>query len=163
MEELLHQPGFFGTKANWGADFTLLLSILVGITLTLGVIMARRGRYETHRWLQTSAASLNAILVLWLMVLPFRDFVAPPDNPAMLPEVALTVTRIHALVGFSALIFGIFVTLRGNGLMIKPLRFNNYKLFMRISYGLYMAASLIGIFVYITWFVTNPGEPPSYG
>ena len=162
MDELFHQPGFLGTSANWAADVTLLLSLIVALTFTLGLIMARRQKYEIHRWLQTGAAALNAVLVLWLMVLPFRDFVALPDNPANLPANALNFTRLHALIGFAALTFGLFVVLRGNGLMIKPLRFNNYKLFMRVSYGLYMAATLLGIIVYITWFVTNPNEPPSY-
>ncbi len=162
MLELLHSPGFFGTKANWAADFTLLVGLIVIVLLSYGFYLARQGKYDAHKWVQTTAAALNLILVLWLMILPFRDFVAPSDNPAHLPAIALIVTRIHGLVGASGLIFGIFVVLRGHGLMIKPLKFNNYKLFMRIAYGLYFAATLIGIFVYITWFVTNPGEPPHY-
>jgi hypothetical protein len=161
MTELLHQPGFLGTSANWAADVTLLASLLVVILLTIGVVLAVRGQYRAHRWFQTSAASINAILVLWLMVLPFRDFVAPASNPAGLPLSAIATTRIHAAVGTTALIFGLFVTLRANGLMPKFLRFNNYKAYMRVAYALYMLASLIGLFVYITWFVGN-ASPPSY-
>ena len=162
MIELLHSAGFLGTKANWAADFTLVVGLIVAVLFSYGFYLARQGKYEAHKWVQTTAVVTNLILVFWLMVLPFRDFVAAPDNPAMLPAIALTVTRFHGLIGGSGLIFGCFVALRGHGLMIKPLRFNNYKLFMRVAYGLYMAATLIGIFVYITWFVTNPGEPPSY-
>lgn len=161
MTELLHRPGFLGTSANWAADVTLLLSALVVVLLTIGVVLAVRGRYEAHRWFQTSAATLNAILVLWLMILPFRDFVAPASNPAGLPLSAIATTRIHAAVGFTALVFGLFVTLRANKLMPTFLRFNNYKAFMRVAYVLYLLASLIGLFVYITWFVGNP-NPPSY-
>jgi uncharacterized membrane protein YozB (DUF420 family) len=161
MTELLHQPGFLGTSANWAADMTLLVSALVAILLNIGVVLAVRGNYDAHRWFQTSAATINAILVLWLMILPFFDFVAPPDNPAELPLSALLTTRIHATVGFTALVFGLFVVLRANKLMPKALRFNNYKLFMRVSYLLYMLATLIGLFVYITWFVGNP-NPPTY-
>ena len=161
MVELLHRHGFLGTSANWAADVTLLLSLLLGITLTIGVVYAVKGNYTVHRWLQTAAATLNFILVLWLMVLPFRDFVASPTNPGGLPESALMTTKIHAAVGFSALVLGVFVVLRANGLMPKFLQFNNYKLFMRVSYVLYMLASLIGLFVYITWFVGNP-SPPTY-
>ncbi len=161
MTELLHQPGFLGTDANWAADMTLLASGLVALLLTVGVVLAVRGHYDAHRWFQTSAATLNAVLVLWLMVLPFRDFVAPASNPAGLPLSAIATTRIHAAVGFAALVFGLFVTLRANKLMPKFLRFNNYKAFMRVAYALYMLATLIGLFVYITWFVGNP-NPPSY-
>lgn len=161
MTELLHRPGFLGTSANWAADVTLLASALVALLLTIGVVLAVRGQYGAHRVFQTSAATINAILVLWLMVLPYRDFVAPAANPAGLPLSAIATTRIHAAVGAAALVFGLFVTLRANGLMPKSLRFNNYKAFMRVSYALYMLASLIGLFVYITWFVGNP-SPPSY-
>jgi uncharacterized membrane protein YozB (DUF420 family) len=161
MNELLHQPGFLGTSANWAADMTLVVSIFVALLFTIGVILAVRGQYGAHRVVQTVAATINAVLVLWLMVLPFRDFVVPPDNPAMLPESALLTTRIHAAVGFTALIFGLFVTLRGNSLVPKFLQFNNYKAFMRVAYVLYMTATLIGLFVYITWFVGNP-TPPTY-
>jgi len=161
MADLLHQPGFLGTSANWAADMTLVVSGLVAILFTIGAVLAVRGNYGAHRAFQTTAAVINAILVLWLMILPFRDFVTPPDNPAGLPLSAIATTRIHAAVGATALIFGLFVTLRGNGLMPKPLRFRNYKAFMRVAYALYMLATLIGLFVYITWFVGNP-SPPSY-
>ena len=161
MTELLHQPGFLGTSANWAADMTLVASAVVVLLLTVGVLLAVRGQYRAHRLFQTSAATLNAILVLWLMVLPFRDFVAPATNPAGLPLSAIATTRIHAAVGTIALVFGLFVTLRANNLMPKFLRFNNYKAYMRVAYLLYMLASLIGLFVYITWFVGNP-NPPLY-
>jgi hypothetical protein len=32
---------------------------------------------------------------------------------------------------------------------------------MRVSYALYVLATLIGVFVYLTWFVGNP-NPPVY-
>jgi hypothetical protein len=56
----------------------------------------------------------------------------------------------------------LFVVLRANGLMPKPLRFSNYKGAMRVSYTLYILATLIGVFVYLSWFVWNP-NPPVYG
>jgi uncharacterized membrane protein YozB (DUF420 family) len=171
MTDILHQPGFLGTSANWAADMTLLLSALVALLLTAGAVLARRGQYGAHRWVQTTAVLLNAVLVLWLMVLPFRDFVAsaaPAELPssavlvaAPLSPAALLTTRIHALFGTVTLLLGVFVMLRGNGLVPRFLRFENYKAFMRVSYGLYMITTLIGLFVYITWFVGNP-NPPSY-
>lgn len=139
---------------------TLLIMLLIALIFSIGAWMAVRGKYAVHRLLQTTAVILNLILVSWMMILPYRDFVAP-GLPQRINERFYFVTTLHALLGFSALVLGIFVTLRGNGLMIKPLRFNNYKLFMRISYGLYMLATLVGIWVYFTWFVNNP-NPPVY-
>jgi uncharacterized membrane protein YozB (DUF420 family) len=160
MVELLHQPGFLGTSANFAADMTLVLSLLVAAALSAGFVLARRRDYRRHRVVQTVAALTNAVLVLWLMILPFRDFVAP-GVPERLAERFYGVTTIHALVGGSALVLGLFVVLRANGLMPKPLRFRNYKAVMRVSYALYVLATLIGVFVYLTWFVGNP-NPPVY-
>jgi hypothetical protein len=160
VTELLHQPGFLGTSANWAADMTLLLSVLVAVIFTTGAVMALRKRYELHRWLQTSGAVLNVVLVLWLMILPYRDFIAP-GIPQRLVERFYGVTTLHAVIGFFAFTFGNFVVLRGNGLMIKALKFNNYKPFMRLAYVLYMVTTLLGIWVYFVWFVNNP-NPPVY-
>jgi uncharacterized membrane protein YozB (DUF420 family) len=160
MIEILHQPGFLGTHANFAADMTLALMILIGGLLTLGFYMARRKRYEIHRWIQTTAVILNSILVLWLMVLPFRDFVVR-DQGGPRQTFFYVITIIHAAIGAVAFLLGVFITLRANGLMLKPFRFSNYKLFMRTAYVLYLLAILAGIFVYITWFVIIP-NPPVY-
>jgi hypothetical protein len=60
---------------------------------------------------------------------------------------------VHAMLGTAALLFGIFVVLRGNELVPKGLRFNEYKPFMRTAYTLYMLATLLGVIVYIEAFV----------
>ena len=157
MTELLHAPGFLGTRANWAADVTLILMLCVGILFNIGFYLARKQKYEAHRWVQTTGALLNLVLVLWLMVLPYRDFVVR-DQGGPRDMLFYVITSIHALIGFCAVVFGWFVVLRGNGLMVRPLRFNNYRPYMRVAYGLYMAAILAGIIVYLTWFVIIPAE-----
>ncbi|MEW5958247.1 MAG: hypothetical protein AB1801_11015 [Chloroflexota bacterium] len=159
MTEILHADGFLGTSANFAADMTLTLSILVGLIFTLGMVMALKGRYELHRWLQTGGALLNLILVLWMMILPFRDFVLRDFSQPVRPPYFYGVTTLHALIGLAALVFGSFVVLRGHNLMIKPLKFRNYKPYMRTAYILYMAATLLGLGVYLTWFVLIPNPP----
>ena len=160
MTEFLHQPGFLGTSANFAADFTLVAMLLIAALFTVGVAMALKQRYETHRWIQTTAAGLNAIMVLWMMILPFRDF-ALPGIPGQLNERFYAITALHAFVGFFGMTFGLFVTLRGNELVPEALKFSNYKGFMRVSYSLYMLATLLGVWVYFAWFVNNP-NPPTY-
>jgi uncharacterized membrane protein YozB (DUF420 family) len=158
MEEFLHQPGFLNTNANFAADLTLVLMLGIAALFTVGFFLARRQKYQAHRWVQTTAACLNAILVLWLMILPFRDFVIRDQGGPRSP-IFYTVTIVHALVGAVALPFGMFVMLRGNKLVPKALRFSNYKLFMRTSYALYILATLIGVLVYIVWFIIIPNTP----
>jgi uncharacterized membrane protein YozB (DUF420 family) len=160
MAELFHKPGFLGTNANFAADMTLILGIVVAVLFTIGLVLARMGKYNAHRWVQTAAVAINLILVLWLMVLPFRDFIVR-DTIGPQPHYFYIITTLHATIGTIALLFGVFVALRGNKLVPKFLRFNNYKGFMRTSYALYMLASAIGVWVYITWFTKIP-NPPVY-
>jgi hypothetical protein len=83
--------------------------------------------------------------------LPFKNSVAP-GIPGKFDQGFYAVASLHGLIGFAALAFGLFVALRGNELVPRALKFSNYKLFMRISYGLYMLATLLGIWVYLTWY-----------
>jgi len=162
MTELLHADGFLGTNGNWAADFTLVMMILVGVTLTTGAVLARMEKFQAHMVVQTLGVLVNLVFVLWLMVLPFRDFIVRDLGGPRIP-IFYVITTLHAVLGFTALIFGLFVVLRGWGLMIKPLRFNKYKPFMRAAYSFYMLAILAGITVYLVWFTVLPaGQVPVY-
>lgn len=180
MTELLHAPGFLGTNANFATDMTLILSILVGLIFTFGAFLAKRAQgieakytksdpqfqqaktlFRQHRWVQTSGAVLNIILVLWLMILPYRDFVLR-DSGGPRESLFYVITTTHAVIGFFAFVFGNFVVLRGNNLMIKALKFNNYKPFMRIAYLAYILTTLLGIWVYVYWFTVS-AKPPTFG
>jgi len=143
--------GFLGTNASLAADISLLVGIVVALLLTLGVIMAVRRRYTTHRWIQTTAVALNIIQVLAIMAGSFRRS-AEPGIPERLGQPYYLVATVHAAIGSLALLFGAFVALRGNELVPRILKFNNYKLWMRSAYGLYMLATLLGVGVYFTWY-----------
>jgi hypothetical protein len=59
MVDLFHQPGFLGTSANFLADMTLVLSIIVAAALT-AASPARRYDYRAPR--RSNRAAANAIL-----------------------------------------------------------------------------------------------------
>jgi uncharacterized membrane protein YozB (DUF420 family) len=155
MDAIFHRPGFLGTTANFAADMTLVAMLLIAALFTAGTALAKARRYDAHRGFQSTAAVLNAVFVLWMMILPLRDFVAR-DFMGARPAHFYWVALVHGLIGFFGLTFGLFVTARGNNLVPKPLRFRDYKSFMRVSYTLYMLATLIGLGVYLSWFVFNP-------
>jgi uncharacterized membrane protein YozB (DUF420 family) len=152
MKIFFSQPGFLGTHAPLLSDLTLVLTLLTALMFTVGWQLARHKHYEAHRWLQTAAASLNAVVVLAVMVNSFVTHILP-GIPARLQQGDYAVTTTHAVVGTIGMLLGIFVVLRANGLVPKRLRFKNYKLFMRTSYSLYMLATLLGVIVYFEVFV----------
>lgn len=146
--------GFLGTNASTTADFSLVMGILVATLLTIGMVMAIRKKYELHRWIQTTAVSLNVLQVLGIMVGSYLKSAAP-GIPQRLNEPYYAIAAIHAGFGLITALFGSFVALRGNNLVPQALKFKNYKLFMRTAYSLYMLVTLLGISVYYTWYV-NP-------
>jgi uncharacterized membrane protein YozB (DUF420 family) len=152
MIKFLNQPGFLGTRAPFLSDLTLILILLTAILFTIGWQLARHKHFEAHRWVQTSAASLNAVVVLVVMI---RSFVVHilPGIPGKLLQGDYGVTTVHALVGATGLLLGIFVVLRANGLVPQAMRFKKYKPFMRTAYALYMAATLFGVIVYTEAFI----------
>lgn len=152
MKDILNGPGFLGTHAPFLSDLSLILILFTAILFTVGWQLARRKNYKTHRWVQTVAATINAIVVLGVMVNSYVAHILP-GIPAKLLEGDYAVTTVHAIVGTIGLLLGIFVVLRGNGLAPKALRFENYKLFMRTSYAFYMLATLLGVIVYVLVFV----------
>lgn len=160
MEELFHTPGFFGTHANFFADVTLVTMLVTATLFSIGFYLARKDKITVHKWVQTLGATINLILVLWMMVLPFRDFIIQ-DQGGPRERFFYTVTIMHALIGLSATIFGIYVVLRGHMLMPEFLRFHNYKPFMRVAYTLYIVATLLGVAVYLAWYVFTE-LPPTY-
>lgn len=140
-------PGFLGTEASLGADIALVGSVLVMIAFTVGAGLALRGQYEAHRWVQTGGAVANLLLVLGIMI-PSLLSVDPSEN-VELPASAFVAMPAHEFIGLAGLLFGLYVVLRGNGLMPARLSFQNYKPFMRWAYGLYLAATIVGIAVYL--------------
>jgi uncharacterized membrane protein YozB (DUF420 family) len=147
MINFLNQPGFLGTHAPFISDLTLILILLTAILFTIGWQLARHKHFEAHRWVQTTTACLNAVVVLVVMIRSFIIHILP-GIPGKLLQGDYAVTTVHALVGATGLLLGIFVVLRANGLVPQALRFNKYKPFMRTAYALYMIATLLGVIVY---------------
>ena len=161
MIDLLHAPGFLGTNANFAADMTLLIMLAALALFSIGFYLARQHKYDAHKWVQTAGAALNLGMVLWMMVLPFRDFIIQ-DQGGPREGYFYAVTVLHAMTGLSATLFGLFVVLRGHQLMPKRLRFRNYKPYMQAAYALYLTATLLGVAVYLVWFVLVASHP-TYG
>lgn len=145
-------PGFLGTRATFGPDLALVLILISSTMFTIGWQLAVHKHYDIHRWVQTSAAIINAAAVLAIMVGSFWGFVLPTLS-AKLGQPVTTITAVHAVIGAITFLFGVFVVLRANKLVPKAWRFKNYKLFMRTAYSMYMLTTVIGIGVYLMTYV----------
>lgn len=152
MQSFLSSPGFLGTHAPLISDLSLILTLLTSGLLTIGWQLARHGHYTIHRWVQTGAATMNAIVVLAFMVASYVKHILP-GIPGKLLQGDYAITTVHALVGTVALVLGICVVVRANELGPQALRLSNYKPVMRTSYVLYMLATLLGAAVYVLTFV----------
>ncbi len=139
--------GFLGTKATFAQDISLVGSIIVAITFTIGAYVAVKGYYAAHRWLQTGAAVANLVLVFGVMI-PSLLAVTPDEN-LTLPAAAFVAMPAHEVIGTVAMLFGVYVVLVGNGWLPARWRFANYKPFMRIAFALYWAATVVGVAVYL--------------
>lgn len=149
---MFNSAGFLGTGASLQSDLALILIVFTALLFTIGWQLARRHRYEAHRWIQTSAALLNTIVVMIVMINSFVKFILP-GIPGKLGEGSYGLTTVHAALGLISLVLGIYVTLVGNNLLPKKLQFTNYKPYMWVSYILYLLATFTGAVVYIVAFV----------
>ena len=154
MSGLLQGAGSLGTTAPLGADVSLALTLLVTAMLTIGWRLAVRRRYQAHRWVQTTAVVLNAVVVVVWMI---RSLVVNvlPGIPAKLGEKAYALATLHGVVGVLGLVLGVFVLLRGNELVPRRLRFTDYKRFMRVSYELYLLGTLTGVILFVVAYGTS--------
>lgn len=148
MDAFLTSSGFLGTKGTLGPDLTLVLSLAAAVLLTLGVFWARRRSYQAHRWVQTAAVCLNALLVIVWMVRSFRWYVLP-GFPADLSHGSYALTTIHAVAGLIGVVLGVFLVVRGNLSMASGRSLARYRTAMRAAYVLYMAGTVLGVVLYV--------------
>jgi uncharacterized membrane protein YozB (DUF420 family) len=141
-----------GATLGLPATASLIISIVAAALFTVGWRLAVHKELTAHRWVQTGAACLNAVLVFAWMIRAFVLYAAP-ELPARLGQRSYAVTTAHAVVGAIGLVLGLYVVLSANGVLPKSLRFSNYKAFMRTSYSLYMLATLVGVGLYIVVYV----------
>lgn len=147
--------GLFGTNAPFAADLSLALSLLVALLLTIGALLARLRRYDAHKWVQTSAVALNLALVASVMLGSFARSVSP-GLPERAGQPYYLIGLVHGMAGLAAALFGLFVLLRGHGLVPRAVQFQRYKPYMRGAYGLYMLATALGAWLYGIWYLGAP-------
>ena len=148
MFTYLDGSGFLGTNGSVGADLTLLVMIVAFVLLTVGVVLARSGRYPAHRWVQTVAVILNAVPVVVWMIRSYWLYVRP-DLPGNLSKSIDALTTVHAVAGLVGVVLGLFVVIRAGQLTARGESVGRYKNWMRAAYVVYLLATVLGVWVYV--------------
>lgn len=145
--------GFLGTGATFGADLNLVVQLIMGGTLSVGWVLAKRKRYRAHGICQTTVLLLNLLMIALVMWPSFQQQVKPKLSRAF-HHVYYTVATIHAVLGIAAEFLGLYIVLvAGTSLLPEWLRFKRWKRWMRIELVLWLLVLLGGIGTYYAWYV----------
>jgi hypothetical protein len=69
--------GFLGTGATWRADRNLVVQVAMALALLVGMGLARRGRFDAHRYCQSSVMLPNLLTIALVMSPAFHRQVQP--------------------------------------------------------------------------------------
>ena len=134
--------GFLGTGATFYADLNLILQLGMGAALLVGMMLARGKRYGAHGYCQAAVVILNVVLIFEIMLPPFRRLSGYSS-----------VAFVHGILGSTAEVLGIYVVLVATRLLPAPLRFSNYKRWMRTTLVLWWVTILFGVGTYYTLYL----------
>jgi uncharacterized membrane protein YozB (DUF420 family) len=149
----LDSPGFIQRTSTLGGDLNLIAQLLLGLTLLVGVELARRGRYRGHGVCQTTALALTLVLTVAWMVPAFREVYEPSIDRGVVNRLNLAVA-VHVMLGTLTLLLGAWVVLVAGTNVIPPSwRFKNYKGWMRTLLTLWWLGILFGVATY--WFASR--------
>jgi uncharacterized membrane protein YozB (DUF420 family) len=143
----LDSSGFITARSSIGADISLLVSVAAIVLLTTGVVLARTRHYDAHRWVQTSAVILNAVLVVIWMIVSLVRFILP-GLPGTLSKQGHTLAAVHAVTGAVGVALGVFVVIAAGRLTSRGQSVGRYKNVMRAAYVVYLAAFVLGLWLY---------------
>ena len=145
--------GFLGTGATFGADFNLVVQLLMGAALAMGAILAKQKRYKAHGICQTTVLLLNLLIIRLVMWPSFQQQVKPALSKG-LHKWYYEAATIHGFLGIAAELLGLYiVVVAGTNVLPQWLRFNNWKWWMRAELVLWVIALLTGMGTYCAWYV----------
>lgn len=145
--------GLFPPNAPAVADAAAVVEVVMAVILLVGWLLVRRGHVRLHRLLQSSVVLVNIPIVLYAMVPPYLDYVAP-YVPSQLGQASVLVPSLMLVAGAAAELLGIYIILvAGTSWIPERFRFRRYKLWMRTELGLWWAVVVSGLLTYYLFFV----------
>jgi plastocyanin len=155
-----------GTSTSQVAGIILLAELGMAAALTVGMFLARAGKYRAHGRMQSTVLLLNLVVIGSVMAPSFRRQVFAHLSSGG-RDAYYTVPIIHAAFGTVVELLGLYVLLvAGTNVVPMSLRFRNYKVWMRTTLTLWWAVVAFGAGVYYVWYVqpsaaAAPGSQPA--
>ena len=147
--------GFLGTAAPGYADLVLVLEILMGVGLLAGAQLARSKRFRAHAWCQSVIVLANFIVIVVVMVPSFHTHVSP-RIPLKLGKAYYALATAHAALGTITEIAALYILLAaGTDVLPSKLRMTDFKIWMRSVLTLWWVELLLGLAVYVRWYVPH--------
>jgi uncharacterized membrane protein YozB (DUF420 family) len=145
--------GFLGTGATFGADLNLVVQLIMGLGLIAGTFLAKRKRYRAHGICQTTVLLLNLLMIGLVMGPAFQQQVKP-SLPKVLHGWYYAAATIHALLGVSAELLGLYIVIvAGTSVLPQWLRFKDWRRWMRRELMLWFVVLLTGVGTYYAWYI----------
>jgi uncharacterized membrane protein YozB (DUF420 family) len=158
--------GFLGTDARLLQDITLLIYIFLLIpSMLVGFSFARRHLFVPHhKYVMTSITLINWALIIYLMLTSYRLGVAP-NVPQGLNEIVYLLPTVHLITGGLAQLIATVLVIRMwfENSLPRALRFEPIKPWMRLTLALWLITAILGIAIYVTWYIIKPwpATPPT--
>ena len=147
--------GFSETAAPGYANLVLVLEFLMGVGLLIGAQLARRKKYRAHAWCQSSIVLANFVVIVVTMIPSFHTHVSP-RIPLKLGKSYYALATAHAALGTITEIGALYILLAaGTKILPSSLRLADYKIWMRSVLALWWLELLLGLAVYVRWYVPH--------
>jgi uncharacterized membrane protein YozB (DUF420 family) len=138
--------GFLGTKASFQSDLSLVLTCALGIAAAIGAVNGRRRRISNHCPLMATAALLNWLPVLVVMI---PTWLGVAGQTMGLPSGLATIAPLgHGIVGSVTQLVMTYTVVRMYWLEDLPP--NREIWLMRAAIALWILTVLGGIGVYVS-------------
>jgi uncharacterized membrane protein YozB (DUF420 family) len=145
--------GFLKTAAPFSADLVLVVEVGMGAALIAGKVLARRKHYRAHAWCQSAVVLLNLVLIAFIMAPSFSRQVAS-EVPARFGDSYYTIAVAHGVLGTVTELLGLYILLvAGTNILPKQIRFTRYKPWMRTALALWWSVLLLGVGMYVRWYI----------
>jgi uncharacterized membrane protein YozB (DUF420 family) len=145
--------GFLGTGATFGADLNLVVQLIMGVSLVVGTVLARRKRYRAHGICQTTVILLNLLMIGLVMGPSFLRQVKPALSKVT-HKWYYEVAALHGALGIVAELLGLYIVIvAGTDALPHWLRATHWKWWMRTELLLGAIVLLGGVGTYCAWYV----------